>query len=231
MLLFYLLMVGHPLLGRRELSHPLWDERAEEELFGRSPVFVFDQHDETNRPLPGVHDAVIANWSIYPTSLRELFLRAFTVGLRDPRNGRVRESQWRAEMIRCRDLLRRCAGCGADNVFDPVVAGARCWQCEQELAPPICIRLPNTTVVLNGDTVLSSHHIGVAAYDFEHVVGRVARHPQLPNVWGLRNVSEQPWTARVPAGSDVTVEPGRSIALAPGTRIDFGRAVGSIVIS
>ncbi len=80
-LLFYLLMVGHPLLGRRELAFPVWDQEAELRLFGADPLFVFDPDDDSNRPVPGVHDAVLANWPIYPLRLRRLFERSFTRGL------------------------------------------------------------------------------------------------------------------------------------------------------
>jgi len=92
-LLFYLLMVGHPLMGARELAHAVWNEAAEAELFGSDPLFVFDPLDDSNRPVPGVHDAVLANWPVYTTALRGMFTTAFTSGLHDARNGRIRESQ------------------------------------------------------------------------------------------------------------------------------------------
>ena len=51
-LLFYVLVMGHPLLGKRELAFECWDDLAESELFGRAPLFVFDPADPSNAPGP-----------------------------------------------------------------------------------------------------------------------------------------------------------------------------------
>lgn len=221
-LLFYLLMVGHPLLGFRELDHPVWNERAELLLFGEHPIFVFDPDDTSNRPAPGVHDAVVANWRIYPASLQAMFVRAFSEGLRDPRNGRVRESQWRAELVRCRDLLRPCGRCGAMNFFDRSRSEPTCWNCSNPLAPPLCLVFPDATVVLNEGTEITAHHVGLARYDFDDVIGRVARHPHRPDAWGLKNVSDRPWTVRTADGETRSIDPGRSVGLLRGISVHFG---------
>ena len=56
--------------------------------------------DESNSPLPEVHGSVLINWELYPAALRRLFVTAFTTGLTDPRNGRVRESVWQKALSR-----------------------------------------------------------------------------------------------------------------------------------
>jgi len=122
-LLFYVLMMGHPLVGRRELDHPCWDDEVESELFGRSPLFVFDPDDRSNEPLPDLHAGVIRNWQLYPPPIRDLFVQAFTAGIRDPLGGRVRESVWRSALARLRDTIVRCGTCGKENFTDP--AGGR----------------------------------------------------------------------------------------------------------
>ncbi|MGD9998189.1 MAG: serine/threonine protein kinase [Ilumatobacteraceae bacterium] len=223
-LLFYLLAVGHPLLGRRELDHAVWNEEAEMQLFGRQPVFIFDPKDESNRPAPGVHDAVVANWSIFPRSLQTMFVRAFTRGIVDPRNGRIRESQWRAELVRCRDLLSSCTRCGAANFFDRDRADSTCWNCSSALSPPVCLVFDDATVVLNESTEITAHHVGRMRYGFDDVVARVTRHPQRPEVWGLTNVGNRPWSATVPDGTTHTVEPGRSVGLVRGMWVQFPTA-------
>ena len=80
-LLFYLLMVGHPLVGRRELDFAVWDEHAESVLFGRDPRFVFDPTTASNSPVADLHASVISNWDLYPEFIRRLFIQAFTAGL------------------------------------------------------------------------------------------------------------------------------------------------------
>jgi eukaryotic-like serine/threonine-protein kinase len=207
-LLFYVLMVGHPLLGRRELGYPLWDETAEYDLFGRAPLFVFDPDDVANAPVPGLHDSVLANWAVFPASLRALFVASFCEGKAHP-DGRVRESVWRRELSRARDRLLRCPGCRAENFAGPDGA-ARCWACGAVTRW--------TDLVLDGGTAVRAHHLR-GTYDFTTVVARVAPHPERAGVWGLRNESDQPWRARLPDGRDHGVAPGRTLALVPGARL------------
>jgi len=227
-LLFYLLMIGHPLLGVRELEHPLWDSRAEARLFGEDPVFIFDPWNTSNAPAPGLHDSVVQNWDVYPTSLQAMFIHAFTTGLRDPRNGRVMESQWRGELVRCRDLLRPCGRCGASNFFDRTRPHRPCWSCGWLLPPPLTLCFDHNVVVLNEDTKLTAHHVGVAQYDFTTVYAQISRHTQVPGAWGLTNVGPSTWSAAFPDGAIRPVEPGRTVGLIPGLRVNFGSAVGRI---
>lgn len=229
-LLFYLFMVGHPLLGRREYECAVWDEHAESALFGQRPLFVFDARDTSNGPVPGIHDGMLANWHIYPMTLRRLFERAFTDGLRDPKNGRVRESQWRSELIRCRDLLCACERCGTFNFSDRDAVDQRCWQCRAALAPPLSLVFDTCTVVLSEMTEITPHHLGVTTYDFSSVIARVSRHPTRPGAWGLTNTGTVDWKVVLPDGTLRVVEPTRSVGLIPGTKIAFGPAVGRLVV-
>jgi hypothetical protein len=56
----------------------------------------------------------------------------------------------------------------------------------------------------------------------------VVRNPQDPSALGLKNLTGHAWTATTPGGEPRTVEPGRSIRLAVGTKIDFGVVRGDI---
>jgi hypothetical protein len=117
-LLFYLLMMHHPLEGAREAAIRCLDLPAMTRLYGTEPVFIFDPHDTSNRPLPGCHDNALAFWPIYPQFLRDLFTKAFTAGIHDPQHGRVRESEWRSAMARLRDAIVYCGHCGAEQFYD-----------------------------------------------------------------------------------------------------------------
>lgn len=65
-LLFYMLMVHHPLEGQAEAAIRCFDLPAMTKLYGTAPVFIFDPNNASNRPLPGYHDNAIAFWPIYP---------------------------------------------------------------------------------------------------------------------------------------------------------------------
>lgn len=224
-LLFYILMVGHPLVGRRELDFPQWDDDAETVLFGTDPVFVFDPDDTRNAPLPDIHAAVITNWALYPVELRELFTRAFTTGMNNP-NARVRESIWRSALARSGDRIMDCPVCHVEN-FWVGSDSASCWNCSRILPDPVRIVIDGKPLVLNTDSVITDHHL-LLNYDFSSLVASVTTHPQDPNRWGLRNEGSYEWTVVIPPGEPLTVLPGQTIGLRAGTRLTIGTANASI---
>jgi DNA-binding helix-hairpin-helix protein with protein kinase domain len=217
-LLFYVLMVGHPLIGQRQLDYPFWDQSAEEDLLGRRPLFVFDPTDASNKPIDSDGDPVSYNWQVYPRFIRDLFLKAFTRGLVDPVNGRVAESVWRSAMSRMRDSVVRCSSCDRENLFDEERPSRNCWRCGDLIALPVRLDVGGHSVVLNETTRIYAHHL-LRNYDFTTAVAEVVRHPERPQVWGLRNCGQTPWTTLLPDGTTAVVEPNRSLSLIPGTEI------------
>jgi hypothetical protein len=83
--------------------------------------------------------------------------------------------------------------------------------------------------MLNHDTKLFPHHIDEQRlYDFTQPVAEVARHPSNLGIWGLRNLSQDKWVTTSAEGAVKDVEPGRSLTIAVGTRVNFGKAEGEI---
>lgn len=234
-LIFYMLVVHHPLEGKRETEIKCLDLPAMNKLYGTEPVFIFDPRDESNRPVPGIHDNALAFWRIYPRFLRDLFARAFTDGLRDARHGRVRESEWRGQMIRLRDAIFYCSYCALENFYDADALQASggnpglCWSCAAQLMLPPRIRIAKQAVMLNHDTQLFPHHVDDhRLYDFSQAVASVVRHPTNANVWGLKNLTQGKWVATLASGEVRDIEPNRSVTLGVGTKIHFGKAEGEI---
>jgi Ca-activated chloride channel family protein len=60
------------------------------------------------------------------------------------------------------------------------------------------------------------------------VVAEVSRNPNNPTVLGLRNLSQQTWTATLVGGDRRQIEAGKTIRLAVGTKIDFGGITGEV---
>ncbi len=233
-LLFYMLMVHHPLEGKKELAIKCLDLPAMTKLYGTEPVFIFDPKDNSNAPVPGYHDNALAFWPIYPQFVRNLFTHAFTDGIRDPQNGRVRESEWRAAMARLRDSIIYCSSCGMENFYDPDAlketgrAGS-CWSCKSDIQLPPRIRIGKNVIMLNYDTKLFPHHIDEQRlYDFGQPVAEVVRHPTNPGIWGFKNLSQDKWVATSAEGKVNDIDPGRSLTIAVGTVINFGKAEGEI---
>jgi eukaryotic-like serine/threonine-protein kinase len=233
-LLFYMLMMHHPLEGRRETEIKCLDLPAMTKLYGTHALFIFDPADRSNEPVAGFHDNAIAFWPIYPASIRSLFTKSFTDGIRDPLHGRVRESEWRRAMAELRDAILYCPNCGMENFYDPAelkASGALrpCWGCARAVPLPPRLRVGKGVVVLSHDAKLYPHHVDDARlYDFSAPVGEVAAHPTRPGVWGLKNLSDTKWVSTTSEGAVRDVEPGKSVTIAAGTRIQFGRAEGEI---
>ncbi len=233
-LLFYMLMVHHPLEGKKELSIKCLDLPAMTKLYGTEPLFIFDPQDTSNEPVPGYHDNALAFWPIYPQFLRDIFTRAFTDGIRDPQHGRVRESEWRQVCARLRDSIAYCSSCGMENFYDPELlkqsgAAGSCWSCKSPLRLPPRMRIGANVVMLNHDTKLFPHHTDEQKlYDFTQPVAEVVRHPSNPDIWGLKNLSPDKWVTTSAEGAVKDVEPGRSLTIAVGTRVNFGKSEGEI---
>ncbi len=233
-LLFYMLMIHHPLEGKKETEIHALDAPAMNKLYGTEAVFIFDPKNKSNEPVIGYHDNALAFWPLYPQFLRELFTKAFTDGIYDPQNGRVRESEWRVAMVRLRDSIVYCSLCSAENFYDPDVLKASggkphsCWSCQREIRLPPRIRIDKNIIMLNYDTKLYPHHINTKSFDFSKPVAEVTQHPTNPNIWGVKNLTEEKWVCTTANNQVKDVDPGRSVTMDVGIKINFGKADGEI---
>jgi eukaryotic-like serine/threonine-protein kinase len=223
-LLFYLLMHGHPLLGIRSGAMP--EDEMLARNFGVDPLFVFDPDDDSNRPLPG--DSVATWWPIYPRQIRRVFTQAFTKGLHDTSlYGRVLEGTWRRALLSLHDCVSTCPSCGAQVYYDLEQTGQRCWRCGEILPAPIILEVPGGTVVLSKGAIISQHHL-YRNRDYRSVCATVEQHPGQPGHVVLRNLTDSTWTV-VPDGEEPKeVTPNQRLAARP-MQIDFGKAQGRIL--
>ena len=230
-LLFYMFFLNHPLEGERELKIRCLDLPAMYKLYGEEPIFIYDPDNNSNRPVKGEHDNAIIYWTIYPNFFRQLFIKSFTIGLTNPKDGRVRESEWRREMIHLRDSIMYCGNCGVENFYDPERlregSSHECWHCKAEILLPPRLRIKDNVIVLNHNTSLSWHHLG-KDWDFSEKIGEVVRHPKDPKVWGLRNKSADSWVCTLPDGTSVVLPPGKTVPIATGVKINFGAVEGEV---
>jgi serine/threonine protein kinase len=223
-LLFLLLMNDHPLHGAIESNIHVLDARAMRQIYGTDPLFIFDPDDPTNRPVPGVHVNAPAFWPLYPASVRKIFTRVFTTGLADP-GSRPTFGEWQATFAAASDAIYSCGQCGRENFYCPEAADAACWGCKRMLAMPMRLLIDGrNVVVINPDSKLYPRHMNKRGESApgDSPVAAVTKHPT-QNRYGLRNLGERQWFA-TPHGSGTArpVAQGQSIALNPGTRIDFG---------
>jgi DNA-binding helix-hairpin-helix protein with protein kinase domain len=231
-LLFWAFVRSHPLLGRKEFECQVMDGPAEDRLFGSEATFIFDPTNESNRPVPDYHSNALLLWPIYPAFLRSLFIRAFTDGIRDPRHGRVLETEWRTALVRLRDCIRHCPHCGTENFHDSdSTQGEYCWSpsCRHALPQPMRVKIGDNLIVVDDHAAIFPHHVDAQhRFDFSTAVASFVRHPERPDLVGLRNAGEKALLAKLPDGRERPVGPKQTVELQRGMQISFG-AVQAIV--
>lgn len=227
-LLFYLFMMHHPLHGAKEDAIRCFDYNAQVKLYGKEPVFIFDPNDKSNKALRGVHDNAIIFWSLYPDYLKKLFVRAFTEGMTNP-NRRVQEVEWQNAFSQMLNSIIICPDCGAENFYiekkKEQMINHICWGCDKTLSVPVSIVIGNKRVLLNSDTVLSEHNLK-SNYNILSQVASVVQNPKNPNIWGLKNESNDIWVYVKPDNTQINVPNGKSATIAKGCRIKFGQVEG-----
>lgn len=225
-LFFHLFMLGHPLDGRNEYNIRCKDMAAMKYLYGQNPIFAFDPDNDSNRPVPDYHTAVLAFWEIYPRQLKDLFVKSFTSGLTNP-NVRITESEWMNAFAALMVTIRKCA-CGAEVFYDPAKYSHSCWCCGQPVRMPAVLKIGRCSILLTPSTAIRSHHL-FGDYDMDTVAGTLAQHPKDPKIWGIRNETTENWTCKTPDGQTTIVPPGRSVRILRGVKISFGYKNGVIV--
>lgn len=229
-LLFYMFMLNHPLEGKLEAEIKCMDVPAMNKLYGTNPVFIYDPDNKSNRPVKGYHDNAIIFWDLYPEFIKELFITSFTIGLSQPAK-RVTEKQWMDAIANLMFGILHCS-CGSEVFYnDEIVknsASIICWNCQKALQIPLSIVIDKNRVLLMGNTKLYAHHI-LGNYDIDTAVAQVVQNPNNPNLWGMRNEGKDNWTYVKTDGTQTPVAPGKTVAIAKGTKINFGSLTGEFV--
>lgn len=104
-LIFQLIMLRHPLIGRRTPNpNPPEDRDREDAAFGAGAFFTDDPKKHTNKFSDGLPFAAL------PRFLRELFYAAFVNGLSDP-SQRPSAGRWARDLWQSLECMTECAQC------------------------------------------------------------------------------------------------------------------------
>ncbi|MCL2543942.1 MAG: hypothetical protein FWE71_15970 [Nocardioidaceae bacterium] len=213
-LLFYALFLGHPLEGART-DAGMRDAQWLMAHFGTDPVFCMHPDRTDNRPA----EIVQQYWDIYPSYLRDLFVQAFVEGLARPA-ARITEGQWIRAFDRMRDGMLPCPTCGTTNFWTAGEGPVRCWRDGAAIEPAYVLSIGRRSVAVGPQTVIRGDHL-TSGVDNPTPVGRVQRHPEAEDRWGLSNTSDFSWPVTYPTGQSFLLQPGRTIELIEGARIQL----------
>lgn len=221
--LYRLLFLDHPLEGKKTMC-PCLTEELERKFYGSEPVFIWDSSNDSNRPVRGVHVNEIKFWPVYPKFVRDTFEEAFShesmVG--DDTTHRVQEKKWQEVFTALRDVLINCPKCKDETFIDITQPSCKCINCGQDIVGLHVLKVKRYSVVMAPDKKVYACHVIQDSDEFKDVKGEVITSRNDPSLLGLKNLSDNTWTATLPNGTAKPHSKNQVIKLGRGLKINFG---------
>lgn len=220
-LLFEILYLNHPLEGYRAASRPVMDERAKKEIYGSQPCFSYDDSNQSNRPVPGLHSYLINFWKLYPDYVGDAFSEAFCQEVLKGQKAPIPLERWYHIFARMRSLIVSCPSCGTENIWQSGDQKCRKKGCDTVLKPPMYYYIDEECYPLfMGSTIYRCQldpDSGLGREDFySEEAGRFARIRNKPS---LQNTSNQEWTVISPDGTELPLGFQETVNLTDGLRV------------
>ena len=219
--LYMLLFISHPLEGRNVHSCPCLTTKFMKKFYAEQPVFVYDPHNDTNRPVKGIDNNIITLWPLYPQKLKDLFTRSFTSGLKDAAY-RVRENEWIECFEEMINNLVICPVCGGEQFYERRLDGKNtfiCEDCKSEIRKPfILIDKAKTKNLFVGIELTEKNTAGKAS---NTISGRIIESMKHPGLWGIINLSDESWSAILSNGKTVIAGKNEIIPLYANSIVNF----------
>ncbi len=220
MILYRLFFVDHPMEGKAWEKYPLCTDKGEDHLYAINPVFHFDPQDDSNRPTEVYAPNALSRWRMFPTELRELFLKTFTEGIKQPKK-RPPENAWIRMISKTRDkririnpereqfvnfenqksVLRRCLG----------------------------LEIGKKKIALYPKKAVYQISIDGNDHQYLEMAGGITYNKELDKLM-MRNLTKTVWRGYSPDTNQVTdIGKNQEFPLYPGVRIEFQNGKPSIV--
>ena len=186
-ILFMTLCLGNPFEGECLKKYTIINEKAEHEIYGNKPVYVFNNQDTSNRPIRGYHTAVLNRYPHLPSYIKEAFHRTFVDGLNDRENGRTTELEWIRLLCKYRDELLGCS-CGKEYAygFSEKKAHTKCPFCKKETKRFCFLEIGKNRIALQPGKRIYRIHIDKYSCEYTEVIGQVIQNKNNPAIWGIR---------------------------------------------
>ena len=221
-LIFMLLLMNHPLEGRRMLDIALLDGAAQRSIYGDQALFVMDPDNHVNAPDPKVHRNVINVWPHLPSYMRELFLRAFSQQALHEPSHRPSEADWIGALARFRSEVTLCTSCHQNELFLDGAAPVRCERCGRVLSVPMRIEVGGQRLPVVEDARIYRFQTTICDANEALVpLARVVSAQNRSGVWGLHNISQETWEIKSGPGKG-SYGPGKVVFAQPGVAFKLG---------
>ena len=213
-ILFLILLAGHPLEGKRWLV-PCMNDAYAEKLYGTAPVFICDPDDKSNGPVKNIHVNVIRRWGFMPQYIKDAFLKAFSQeALKNP-DRRLREFDWMNVLVRFRSDIVKCS-CG-NEVFVLDAASTKCDACGKMVNIKHKITLPGYSIAVSKGTSVYKCQLGLndrkASLEY---IGCVVQARDDPERMGFRNLTGRIIGVTTPSGKNKELKPSEIVPIRNG---------------
>lgn len=222
-ILFMALCLGNPFEGERLKEYDVVDEKAEYEMFGENPVFVYHKTDKTNRPIRGYHSSVLKRWAYVPLYVKEAFHRTFVDGLTDRENGRTTEIEWLKLLTKYRDEIVTCPHCGYEYIvgFAEKKRYEVCPLCGKETKDSCLLCVGKSVIVLELGKKIYLSHIDKYSSSYNTAVGIVVANKNNPSIWGIKLALDDKVEIKDVDGTVKTIEGNGVIPIVRNLKIKF----------
>lgn len=186
-ILFLTFCLGNPFEGEHLKNYMIIDEKAEQEMFGKKILYIYNEFDKSNRPIRGYHTAVLKKYPLLPSYMKAAFHKTFVDGLKDRENERVTEIEWLKLLTRYRDELMTCS-CGGNHVYGLFEKNRsnKCPHCGKNIGKAYFLQVNKNRILLEPDKEIYSVHLDKTSSEYNSPVGKVIRNKANPSLWGIR---------------------------------------------
>lgn len=222
-ILFMALCLGNPFEGERLKNYDILDEKAEYEMFGSNPIFVYHKQDKSNRPIRGYHASVLKRWAYIPIYVKEAFHRTFVDGLEDRENERTTELEWIKLLTKYRDELLTCPICGYEYIygFEEKKRYDVCPSCGKPTKDVCVLYLSKNKIVLEPEKMIYASHLDKYTSDYKTAVGKVVVNKNNPSLWGIKLALENDVEIKDCKGNEKVVAKDGVIPIVRNLKIRF----------
>lgn len=216
--LFFLFFRNHPLEGERLARIPCLTEELELKYYGLEPLFIYDSALQANRPMRGIHDNVIRLWPLFPKFIQELFQKVFSKDCLSGKN-RPTDNEWQIALTNLKSCIVTCPNCNDETFIDESLG--KCINCGIAIPKQRILECKDGKykVVLFPGNKLYRCHTDSASDDYLEVTGEVIRNPKNPQLWGIKNLTEDCWNTE--GKENKMIPPGDVLLITRTSHIEF----------
>lgn len=236
LILFRIMMGGqHPFEGKYSE-----EEKSDKKVYGKDPVFIFDDEDKRNAPVPEKHKNVMIMWPQYPEYIKTLFKRTFKPKVVkigeyvDPISGKRKEifdvtnretrpleEEWIRALIKLRGEMVDCPKCQKTPVFLDVKDVVTCPNCKARLTVPCKVKCGNMVIPIVPGGIIYRCQIDMTYREFNKGIMKLLVNSK-DRKMEFVNMSEFTWRVDYPDGTTLTVSPKSVAKLKLGMKIHIG---------